>query len=85
MDSINKFWMVWCTTRGGPVYQHSTKQSARREAERLAHVCPGQTFIVLAAVDAVKCEVSAPQQLKIKKAPIAVLADGGDTDDGIPF
>lgn len=45
------FWMV--KGRGPTTYQHDTLDSAKREAERLARMNPGETFTVLQAVGAV--------------------------------
>ena len=59
MEPITKFWMVWCQSRGGPIYKHGSKAAARAEAERLSRQNPGQAFIVLAAVDAVISPIKA--------------------------
>lgn len=42
------FWMV--LGEGTPVYRHSTLQSAKTEAERLARLIPGTEFTILASV-----------------------------------
>lgn len=47
-----KFWMVLGV--GAPVFRHSTKQSAKTEAERLAKLNPGQEFVVLESLAFVK-------------------------------
>lgn len=80
-EPIEKFWMVWCTTRGGPVYRHASKEAARKEACRLASSSPGSLFVILSAVDAVICPVLDPQPVKLVKPKAAA----GSIDDDIPF
>lgn len=46
-----KFWMV--LGEGTPTYRHPSQESAEREAERLARMVPGQSFVVLEAVSSV--------------------------------
>jgi len=46
------FWMVWNEQGQAPRYKHPTKVSAQREAERLARLNRGQSFIVLESVQA---------------------------------
>lgn len=46
------FWMVLGV--GVPTIRYATEQEARKEAERLARVHRGSTFIVLQAVAGVK-------------------------------
>ncbi len=42
------FWLVWSPTGANPPrYQHDSRESAEREAERLAHAHPGKTFYVV--------------------------------------
>lgn len=41
------FWMVLGS--GTPTFKHTTLQSARSEAERLARQCPGTKFYILKA------------------------------------
>jgi hypothetical protein len=51
VDIIQKsFWLVWNPQGSNPRYQHETEQSAISEAERLAKVNPGETFVVLESV-----------------------------------
>lgn len=75
---ISKFWVVWNPEGRSPTYRHFTKKSAQDEAERLANQCPGQTFTVLAAVDAYRAEVSPAKAVKIARPK-------PEADDGIPF
>lgn len=42
-----KFWFVWNENGRNPTYKHQTFDSAKIEAERLANLNPGQTFVVL--------------------------------------
>lgn len=75
---ISKFWMVWSPTGRAPTYRHPTKKSAQDEATRLANQCPGNPFIVLAAVDAYRSEI-------VPAAPVKITRAKPDSDDGIPF
>lgn len=50
--SMPRFWMVLGC--GTPVYRHSSKESAVKEAERLAMLSPGDEFVVLEAIAACK-------------------------------
>lgn len=56
MDHPLHFWFVW--NKGGnlPRYQHSTEKSATDEAERLARLHQGETFVVLESVCARKVD-----------------------------
>lgn len=47
-----RFWLVWRGGGGVPTHMHPTKDSAEREAERLAKANPGSTFYVMKAVAA---------------------------------
>lgn len=53
------FWLVWNPAGRAPTYKHTSRGSAKAEAERLANLCPGETFVVLQSV----CEVERPQPL----------------------
>lgn len=77
MSEISKFWMVYGVGQRGSTYQHRSKAQATAEAERLARLNPGATFVVLAAVDAFSAAQPVVESVKIKKP-----ARG---DDGIPF
>ncbi len=48
------FYVVWCPEHGLPRQRHDTRDRAVIEAKRLARMNPGSTFIVMAAVSAVK-------------------------------
>lgn len=43
-------WLVWCPLSGPPRYRHTSEESARKEAARLASVHKGSEFIVLRTV-----------------------------------
>ena len=67
-----RFWLVWNPNGRSPTYQHTSRDSANAEAERLASLNPMQDFIVLKAVGG----VSATAQIK------KIQFENGD---GIPF
>jgi hypothetical protein len=50
--SVDRFYMVYGIGRGGPTYRHPTKESAHKEAQRLAEANPGSSFVVLKATKA---------------------------------
>lgn len=50
IQAQTKFWLVWNKGGRAPMVQHPSASKARKEAERLASVHPGQTFVVLASV-----------------------------------
>lgn len=65
------FWFVWNTDGRVPQYKHQSEQSAIAEAERLARLNGGQTFVVLESV----CARRTDDMLRIEMR--------GDSD--IPF
>lgn len=75
--TLIKFWMVMGMDHGPPRYQHLTKALAQQEAQRLAALSPGSTFVVLAAVDAYRSERPNVDKLAVLKST--------ELDDGIPF
>lgn len=46
------FWMVWTPSGFPPNYKHESEHGAIQEAERLARINRGSTFIVLRATAA---------------------------------
>jgi hypothetical protein len=47
MKNRRAFWLVWCPQGGSPTREHETRDSARRESDRLARMNRGRRFIVL--------------------------------------
>lgn len=41
-----RFWMVYATGQRGPAYQHSTEESARLEAARLARELKLRVYVL---------------------------------------
>lgn len=66
------YWLVWREGGGAPTYRHPDEHSARREAERLSKLNPGERFVVLCPVTRVTTSVT-------------VVEEFDPTDDGIPF
>jgi hypothetical protein len=50
------FWMVWNENGRAPTFKHPSHASANTEAERLAKLIPGERFVVLQAVGAVRVQ-----------------------------
>lgn len=48
------FWLVWNPAGRAPQVRHATEAIATAEAERLARLHPGQTFVVMSSVAAVR-------------------------------
>lgn len=48
------FWLIWSKNGHNPRYTHTTLASAREEAERLARLHPGRTFVIMEGVTKVK-------------------------------
>lgn len=69
-----KFWMV--LGYGTPTVRHHSKQSAKTEAERLARINPGESFVVLESLATV-----------VKSDLMWELNDigGSETASDIPF
>ena len=47
MNIRKPFWLVWHLDGGVPSYKHESRRSAESEAERLARLHRGQTFVVM--------------------------------------
>jgi len=45
----NKFWIVWCPSKGAPTQSHGSHLDAAAEAVRLANKHHGAHFYVLAS------------------------------------
>lgn len=48
---MRKFWMVWREGTCQVTHKHETELSARKEAERLSRMNPGEIFYVLESLD----------------------------------
>lgn len=70
-EKLKSFWLVWNADGRNPQYRHSTEKAATTEAERLARLHPGQTFVVLESV----CCRRVDDMLRIDLRPV----------DDIPF
>lgn len=84
------FWMVWCEGRGAPQKKHTSLETAKMEAARLATNQPNFTFYVLQTVGEVKTkttpaefEFHLPPMEEQPNKPVAIF-DGvrGIPDDG---
>lgn len=85
ITEMKPFWMVYGIGQGGPTYQHGTEAAALREAERLAEVRPGITFVVLEATQAVRTRRLDHFDLRTAPAPRGSRIPSAGTDDDIPF
>ena len=47
---MDEFYLIWNPNGHAPTYRHMRRSDAMREAERLANVAPGETFIVMEAI-----------------------------------
>jgi hypothetical protein len=47
---MEKFWMIWKENGSCPTVTHNSRRSAEHEAERLARLEPGKSFVVLESV-----------------------------------
>ncbi len=74
VPSLAQFWMVHGIGQRGPAYRHLSRDSAEREAKRLAVEHPEITFVVL-----VSCAAFRSEKPKVVEFQIS------DADDGIPF
>lgn len=75
MEPITKFWMVYRLNGGFPTFQHLTKNAAQQEAKRLAEQNPGNLFVVLASVDAIKAPVGPAESVKLRRATEEEILD----------
>lgn len=55
--SISQFWMVYGVGRSAPTYRHESKESAHKEAGRLALANPGTDYIVLKATKGYRADL----------------------------
>lgn len=69
------FWLVWCDRYNStPHRKHETRDSAAKEAERLAGSNPGHRFYVLPATEYATASIN----------PVAWSTDPPD-EDRVPF
>lgn len=85
LNEMKPFWMVYGLGQRGPAYQHDTEGSALREAERLAEMSPGTTFVVLEATQAVRIRQFDRFDLRTAPAPRGTRIPRGEAEDDIPF
>lgn len=51
-ELLKTFWVVWNPDGRAPMFKHHNRESAETEAERLAKLNRGYSFIVLQSVSA---------------------------------
>lgn len=85
LDEMKPFWMVYGIGQRGPTYQHGSEGSALREAERLAEISPGTTFVVLEATQAVRTRRLDHFDLRTAPAPRGQRLKDQNLMDNIPF
>lgn len=75
------FWLVWGEQPDRPpTYQHTSYESARAEAERLARNHPGDRFVVVESV----CAVEKVDVREVDLRPSHPV-DARDDPDPLPF
>lgn len=85
-NEMKPFWMVYGVGQRAPAFQHETEGSAIREAERLAEVNPGMTFVVLEATQAIRMRKFDRFDLRTAPSPKGQRESRlPETDDDIPF
>ena len=75
MQNLEVFWVVWNPSAFPPRVRHSSYESARTEAKRLARANPDQQFFVLKSVGCAQRET----------VSWVGLHDDDPYGDGIPF
>ena len=65
MESLPRFWMVWCQSGHEPMKQHDCSEKASIEAQRLAAKHPGKKFFILKSLSAYACDVSEPRFISV--------------------
>ena len=75
---VDKFWMIHrMGCLGEPSRRHSEYRLATDEAERLALANPGETFVVLGAVQACSVEISPVRWQSCGAKPVDAGPAGG--------
>lgn len=73
-----RFWFVWNENGRAPSFKHMTQALATSEAERLARLNPGHTFVVLESVSLRK--VDGMVRENYAPAPSAIGRSDGSAD-----
>lgn len=79
-----RFWMVYGVGQRGPTFRHYTERGARVEAERLARLSPGTTFVVLEAISAHTLPLPPVEVTELRPAGADVVAPADESDEN-PF
>lgn len=74
------FFMVYRENGRDPIYRHGCYATAKKEAARIARLCPGDKVYVMAAVEVVE-----RVDVQAETFSLQSLDMDTDADDGIPF
>lgn len=77
--AARRFWMVWNPHGRAPTYKHFSRADAEKEAERLAHNNPSQSFYVLKAVGGTFGDVM------LKPIELSKSTDADPMEEELPF
>lgn len=72
-DPPGTFWMIWNPRGKAPSVMHESEDQADTEAQRLARVSPGDTFVVLKASHAFR--LAAPPPPPVERVPLSIAID----------
>lgn len=72
-DPPGTFWMIWNPRGKAPAVMHESEDQADTEAQRLARVSPGDTFVVLKASHAFR--LAAPPPPPVERVPLSIAID----------
>lgn len=64
---MSEFWMVWNPNGRAPTHKHRTLVEAEREAQRLARMIPGESFVILEAMHAYRISVAPVQKIALSE------------------
>jgi hypothetical protein len=64
-----KFWMVYSPNGNPPKFKHDDSDAAEAEANRLAAANPGETFVVLEAMNEFKTAAPQVERVRLEEAP----------------
>jgi hypothetical protein len=65
VPSVERFYMVYGLGRSAPTYRHPTKESAHKEAQRLAEANPGTSYVVLKGTKAYHANKPVARQIDL--------------------